>query len=101
MPDRFDVAIVGCGPSGAALANLLGQAGLAVVVLAHHSRATEIHLRWRPQLRDPGDEFVLEAAINGRADTIVSDKRRDFLPACKRFDIDIMSPARFLDEVLP
>ena len=33
MPDRFDVAIVGCGPSGAALANLLGQAGLAVVVL--------------------------------------------------------------------
>jgi len=32
MPEAFDVAIVGLGPAGAALANLLGQAGLAVVV---------------------------------------------------------------------
>lgn len=28
----FDVAIVGCGPTGAVLANLLGQAGLRVIV---------------------------------------------------------------------
>ncbi len=30
---HFDVAIIGCGPTGAGLANLLGQAGLSVVVL--------------------------------------------------------------------
>lgn len=36
----FDVAIVGLGPVGALLANLLGQAGLAVVVL---ERDREIH----------------------------------------------------------
>ena len=30
--DRCDVAIVGYGPVGAALANLLGQAGLSVMV---------------------------------------------------------------------
>jgi 3-(3-hydroxy-phenyl)propionate hydroxylase len=30
---RYDVAIIGCGPTGAGLANLLGQAGLSVVVL--------------------------------------------------------------------
>ncbi len=28
----------------------------------------EIHFQWRPQLADPGDELVLEAAVNGRAD---------------------------------
>lgn len=32
MPETFDVAVVGLGPAGASLANLLGQAGLSVVV---------------------------------------------------------------------
>ena len=35
---------------------------------------------WRPQLRDPGDELVLEAAVDGRADAIATFNRRDFLP---------------------
>lgn len=30
----------------------------------------QTHFLWRPQLRDPGDEMVLEAAINGRADAL-------------------------------
>ena len=33
MPECFDVAIVGLGPAGGALANLLGQAGFSVAVL--------------------------------------------------------------------
>ena len=37
---RFDVAIIGCGPVGALAANLLGRAGLSVVVL---ERETELH----------------------------------------------------------
>ena len=40
---------------------------------------------WRPQLRDPGDELVLEAAVNGRADAIATFNRRDFLPVASRF----------------
>ena len=27
-----------------------------------------MNFRWRPQLKDPKDEFVLEAAVNGHAD---------------------------------
>ena len=42
-----------------------------------------IHRRWRPQLKDPGDEHILEAALNGRADALVSFNRRDFAPAAK------------------
>ena len=72
-----------------------------LMVLARNSVSTAIHMHWRPQLRDPGDEFVLEAAINGRADTLVTYNRRDFLPAASFFGIAIMSPAKFLDEVLP
>lgn len=32
----------------------------------------EVHFQWRPQVRDPSDEMVLEAAINGRADALVT-----------------------------
>jgi hypothetical protein len=48
---------------------------------------------WRPQLRDPGDELVLEAAVNGRATTITTFNRRDFQPAASRFGIDILLPS--------
>ena len=30
------------------------------------------HFLWRPQLRDPNHEMVLEAAVNGRADALVT-----------------------------
>ena len=33
---------------------------------------------WRPQLGDPDDEMVLEAAVNGGADMLVTFNRRDF-----------------------
>ncbi len=53
----------------------------------------DVWFLWRPQLRDPGDELVLEAAVNGRADAIATFNRRDFRPAADRFGIDILLPA--------
>ena len=38
----------------------------------------ETHFLWRPRLRDPNDEMVLEAAANGRADVLVTFNRRDY-----------------------
>ncbi len=40
-----------------------------------------IHKSWRPQLKDPGDEHLLETALNGGADAIVTFNQRDFAPA--------------------
>ncbi len=37
--------------------------------------------RWRPRLSDPGDEHILEAALNGRAEAIITFNQRDFAPA--------------------
>jgi putative PIN family toxin of toxin-antitoxin system len=64
--------------------------------LAALSEPVEVHFLWRPQLNDPKDEMVLEAAINGRADALVTHNRRDFVVAAERFDINILSPAELL-----
>ena len=53
----------------------------------------EIWFLWRPQLRDPGDELVLEAAVNGRAAAIATFNRRDFQPAAGRFGVEILLPS--------
>jgi len=50
------------------------------------------HFLWRPQLRDPGDEMVLEATVNGRADALVTFNVRDFGTAPARFGIDLIIP---------
>ncbi len=61
----------------------------------------ELHFRWRPQVRDPNDEMVLEAAINGRADALVTYNIRDFAEAGERFSIPIVHPADLLKKVKP
>ncbi len=53
----------------------------------------ESHFVRRPQLRDPADEMVLEAAVDGRADAIVTFNRRDFGAAPARFGIEVLLPS--------
>ena len=55
--------------------------------------------RWRPQLRDPGDEMVLETAVNGRATAIVTFNRRDYGGASETFLIEVLSPSEALRRV--
>jgi predicted nucleic acid-binding protein len=54
---------------------------------------------WRPQLSDPSDELMLEAAVNGQAPALVTHNVRDFQPAAKAFGIRIMTPAMLLEEL--
>jgi predicted nucleic acid-binding protein len=49
---------------------------------------------WHPRLRDPTDEMVLEAAVNGYADGIVTYNPKDFAVASDRFGIEVLSPGR-------
>lgn len=51
------------------------------------------HFLWRPQLRDPNDELILEAAVIG------SFNQRDFLPAAGRFGIAVLPPAEVLRRI--
>lgn len=67
--------------------------------LAVRIEPVDIHFLWRPQVSDPGDEMVLEAAINGRADALVTHNIRHFAPAALRFQLSILTPQQALMEI--
>ena len=58
----------------------------------------EIYFLWRPLLRDPKDEMVLEVAVEARAEAIVTHNVRDFNGVEERFGIRILTPGAFLLE---
>lgn len=64
--------------------------------LAALAEPVETYFLWRPRLRDPGDEMVLEAAVNGRADAIVTFNVRDFGRAPAEFGISLLRPGEAL-----
>ena len=57
------------------------------------------HFLWRPQLRDPGDEMVLEAAVNGRANVLVTFNVRDFGPVPSHFGIALRVPREAIERI--
>jgi len=51
---------------------------------------------WRPLLRDPDDEMVLDAAVNGRADAIITFHVQGFLPEARQFQLEVLTPREAL-----
>jgi putative PIN family toxin of toxin-antitoxin system len=65
--------------------------GLALV-----GKRVTFAFRWRPALPDPNDDMVLETAVNGQADAIVTFNQRDFNPVAARFGCQVMRPGEIL-----
>lgn len=61
-------------------------------------RETPVYFRLRPFLPDPGDEFLLELAVAGRASAIVTHNVRH-LAGAERFGIAVVTPREFLGTI--
>jgi putative PIN family toxin of toxin-antitoxin system len=67
--------------------------------LAAKAEPVRLRFLWRPQLRDPADEMVLETAVNGRADRLVSFNVRHLRDAAARFGILTVTPSEAWKEL--
>ena len=83
-----------CGRAEHRLASGLSEDEVDVFVTAVIALAqpVEVHFLWRPQLRDPGDEMVLDAAVNGSADAVVTFNVRDFGTVLPQFGVEVLLP---------
>ncbi len=70
------------------------------IIALHCSIATqhEIFFLWRPYLRDPKDDMVLELAVKARCDNVVTHNIRDF-SGIDKFGLNVITPANFLRNI--
>ena len=66
-----------------------------LVRVAHRQ---EVFFLWRPALRDPKDDMVLELAVAAGCQAIVTYNRRDFAGS-ERYGVHVWSPADLLRAV--
>lgn len=58
----------------------------------------DIFFLWRPFLKDPKDDLVLEVAVESGSQFIISYNQRDFA-GVEKFGIDVISPKAFLERL--
>jgi putative PIN family toxin of toxin-antitoxin system len=69
-----------------------GDVGILLDAVAAVAEPVRLAFLWRPAVRDPDDDMVLEAAANGRADAIVTFNVRDFREVARQFGIKVLTP---------
>ena len=58
----------------------------------------EVYFLWRPFLRDPKDDMVLEVAVAASCQYIVTFNERHFI-GCEQFGIEAVTPKVFLQRI--
>jgi putative PIN family toxin of toxin-antitoxin system len=84
--------LAACGLSAA-------QVGRVLDDLTAVARPVRLAFRWRPRLSDADDDMVLETAMNGNADAIVTFNQRDFVAGMEAADFVAISPAMALQQI--
>jgi len=67
--------------------------------LAKVSIPVQLRFLWRPRLKDPANEIVLETAVNGAADRLVTFNERHLGAAAREFGIRVLPPRDVWKEI--
>ncbi len=65
----------------------------ALMAFASVSEAVDIWFALRPSARDSDDDMVVEVAVNGRAEGLVTFETTVFHPALRPFGVKVMTPS--------
>ena len=57
----------------------------------------EIFYLWRPNLKDVGDDFLVELAVASNSKVIITDNIKDIEFGELHFDIEVLTPKKFLE----
>ena len=66
--------------------------------ICHVAEHYKVYYLWRPFLRDPKDDMVLELAVSSGADAVVTYNKADF-KGIEQFGVKIVSPKDFLKQI--
>lgn len=58
----------------------------------------EIFYLWRPYLKDPKDDLILELAVESESDFIITYNKKDF-EGINKFGLQALTPKEFLDKI--
>jgi len=58
-----------------------------------------VAFQYRPLSPDANDDMVLDVAINGNADAIITNNTRHFREPAERFHLEVMTPAELLNKI--
>lgn len=69
-----------------------GEVNEILDAIAKVAHPVPLRFLWRPRLKDPSDEMVLETAVNGGADWLVTFNMRHLADAAREFGIRAVRP---------
>lgn len=64
-------------------------------VLLSHARFTAIYYSWQPTSPDPGDDLVIDCAMNAGA-IVVTSNIRDFQKAAESLGLQVTTPTELV-----
>jgi putative PIN family toxin of toxin-antitoxin system len=80
----------------AASGKTLKDAEAVISMLEAIATPVLVVIRHRPLSKDADDNMVIDVAINGHADVVVTSNVKDFASATERFGIPVLTPREFL-----
>lgn len=69
---------------------------LLAELVRDHAEFVKVWFSWRPVSPDPGDDHVIDCAMNARA-LVVTSNVRDFKEAVRTLGLKVMTPVNFLE----